>query len=56
VVQGGLTTAMDLTAQKRPFVYFPLRHHLEQNFHVATGSTATERVAAWTSTTRRPSG
>jgi pimeloyl-ACP methyl ester carboxylesterase/predicted glycosyltransferase len=34
VVQGGLTTAMELTAQKRPFIYFPLRHHFEQNFHV----------------------
>ena len=34
VVQGGLTTAMELTAQKRPFLFFPLRHHFEQNFHV----------------------
>jgi pimeloyl-ACP methyl ester carboxylesterase/predicted glycosyltransferase len=34
VVQGGLTTAMELTAHKRPFIYFPLRHHFEQNFHV----------------------
>ena len=34
VVQGGLTTAMELTAQKRPFLYFPLHHHFEQNFHV----------------------
>jgi predicted glycosyltransferase len=34
VVQGGLTTAMELTAYKRPFLYFPLRHHFEQNFHV----------------------
>jgi UDP:flavonoid glycosyltransferase YjiC (YdhE family) len=25
---------MELTAQKRPFIYFPLRHHFEQNFHV----------------------
>jgi predicted glycosyltransferase len=33
VVQGGLTTAMELTAN-RPFLYFPLRHHFEQNFHV----------------------
>jgi len=33
-VQGGLTTAMELTANKRPFLYFPLRHHFEQNFHV----------------------
>jgi pimeloyl-ACP methyl ester carboxylesterase len=34
VVQGGLTTAMELTANERPFLYFPLRHHFEQNFHV----------------------
>jgi len=34
VVQGGLTTSMELTANKRPFLYFPLRHHFEQNFHV----------------------
>src|SRR5213075_3307067 len=35
VVQGGLTTSMELTANRRPFLYFPLRHHFEQNFHVA---------------------
>ncbi len=34
VVQGGLTTTMELTATQRPFVYVPLRHHFEQNFHV----------------------
>jgi pimeloyl-ACP methyl ester carboxylesterase/predicted glycosyltransferase len=34
IVQGGLTTAMELTATRRPFLYFPLRHHFEQNFHV----------------------
>jgi UDP:flavonoid glycosyltransferase YjiC (YdhE family) len=34
VVQGGLTTTMELTANSRPFLYFPLRHHFEQNFHV----------------------
>jgi predicted glycosyltransferase len=34
VVQGGLTTAMELTANRRPFLYFPLRHHFEQSFHV----------------------
>jgi len=34
VVQGGLTTCMELTATNRPFVYVPLRHHFEQNFHV----------------------
>jgi pimeloyl-ACP methyl ester carboxylesterase/predicted glycosyltransferase len=34
VVQGGLTTAMELTANSRPFIYFPLGHHFEQSFHV----------------------
>jgi hypothetical protein len=34
VVQGGLTTGMELTASRRPFLYFPLRHHFEQNLHV----------------------
>ena len=35
VVQGGLTTAMELTAGRRPFLYFPLKHHFEQRIHVA---------------------
>jgi UDP:flavonoid glycosyltransferase YjiC (YdhE family) len=35
VVQGGLTTTMELVANRRPFLYFPLAHHFEQNFHVA---------------------
>ena len=34
VVQGGLTTTMELTAARRPFLYFPLRNHFEQNRHV----------------------
>lgn len=34
VVQGGLTTCMELTANRRPFVYVPLEHHFEQQFHV----------------------
>ena len=34
VVQGGLSTAMELVANKRPFLYFPLQHHFEQNYHV----------------------
>ena len=25
---------MELTANNRPFLYFPLAHHFEQNFHV----------------------
>jgi pimeloyl-ACP methyl ester carboxylesterase/predicted glycosyltransferase len=35
VVQGGLTTCMELTAAGTPFLYFPLKNHFEQNFHVA---------------------
>lgn len=34
VVQGGLTTAMELTACGTPFVYVPLRRHFEQQLHV----------------------
>jgi predicted glycosyltransferase len=34
VVQGGLTTTMELVAARRPFLYFPLAHHFEQNRHV----------------------
>jgi len=34
VVQGGLTTCMELTAARRPFLYVPLRNHFEQNLHV----------------------
>ena len=35
LVQGGLTTCMELTAAGTPFLYFPLRNHFEQNVHVA---------------------
>jgi predicted glycosyltransferase len=35
LVQGGLTTCMELTAAGTPFLYFPLNNHFEQNFHVA---------------------
>jgi predicted glycosyltransferase len=34
VVQGGLTTCMELTAHNVPFIAVPLRHHFEQHFHV----------------------
>jgi pimeloyl-ACP methyl ester carboxylesterase len=34
IVHGGLTTTMELTASRRPFLYVPLRHHFEQNIHV----------------------
>jgi UDP:flavonoid glycosyltransferase YjiC (YdhE family) len=35
LVQGGLTTTMELAAAGTPFLYFPLRNHFEQNVHVA---------------------
>jgi pimeloyl-ACP methyl ester carboxylesterase/predicted glycosyltransferase len=34
VVQGGLSTTMELTAAGRPFLYVPLEHHFEQQVHV----------------------
>jgi predicted glycosyltransferase len=34
VVQGGLTTTMELVASGRPFVALPLASHFEQRFHV----------------------
>jgi pimeloyl-ACP methyl ester carboxylesterase/predicted glycosyltransferase len=35
VVQGGLSTTMELVAAGRPFVYFPLQSHFEQRRFVA---------------------
>jgi pimeloyl-ACP methyl ester carboxylesterase/predicted glycosyltransferase len=34
LVQGGMSTTMELVATGRPFLYFPLRDHFEQTFHV----------------------
>jgi hypothetical protein len=34
VVQGGLTTGMELAAARTPFLYFPLKNHFEQQRHV----------------------
>lgn len=34
LVQGGLTTCMELAAASVPFLYFPLKNHFEQNVHV----------------------
>jgi len=34
VVQGGGTTTLELTALRRPFIYFPLDEHFEQQLHV----------------------
>ncbi len=35
IVQGGLTTTMELAAFRTPFLYFPLRNHWEQQFLVS---------------------
>ena len=35
VVQAGLSTTMELIANRRPFIHIPLRNHFEQNWHVA---------------------
>jgi len=35
IVQGGGTTTLELTALRRPFLYFPLGQHFEQQHHVA---------------------
>lgn len=34
IVQGGLTTCMELAAAGTPFLYVPLRRHFEQQIHV----------------------
>ena len=54
VVQGGLTTTMELVAARRPFLYFPLRHHFEQQVHVPTGWRSTGPGAGWTTPTPTP--
>jgi predicted glycosyltransferase len=43
IVQGGLTTTMELAAFRTPFFYFPLRNHFEQQHFV---SRRLERLAA----------
>jgi hypothetical protein len=53
VVQGGLTTSMELTANARPFLYFPLRHHFEQNFHVRHRLGRYGAAVRWISRPRR---
>ncbi|CAN5480638.1 hypothetical protein BH23CHL2_BH23CHL2_35070 [soil metagenome] len=35
LVQGGLSTTMELVTAGTSFLYFPLKHHFEQNRHVA---------------------
>ena len=43
VVQGGGTTTLELTALRRPFIYFPLEGHCEQQVTVA-GRLARQRA------------
>jgi pimeloyl-ACP methyl ester carboxylesterase/predicted glycosyltransferase len=45
IVQGGLSTTMELAAVGTPFLYFPLRHHFEQQHFV---SRRLERLGAGT--------
>jgi UDP-N-acetylglucosamine:LPS N-acetylglucosamine transferase len=35
IVQAGGTATLELTALRRPFLYFPLANHCEQQIHVA---------------------
>ncbi len=35
IVQGGATTTLELTSLRRPFLYFPIEGHFEQEKHVA---------------------
>jgi len=35
IVQGGLSTTMELVAMRRPFAYVPLRKHFEQQAYVS---------------------
>ena len=35
IVQGGSTTTLELTALQKPFIYFPIQGHFEQQLHVA---------------------
>jgi UDP-N-acetylglucosamine:LPS N-acetylglucosamine transferase len=35
IIQGGGTATLELTALRRPFLYFPLANHCEQQVHVA---------------------
>ncbi len=50
VVQGGGATTLELTALRRPFIFFPLRGHCEQMKHVAARQ---ERWGAGTRMTLR---
>jgi hypothetical protein len=51
VVQGGLTTTMELVAARRPFVYVLLGHHFEQQCTCRNGSRSTGPGTGWTTPT-----
>ena len=52
IVQGGLSTTMELVATGRPFIYFPLRRHWEQQHFVTHRLNYYQPACGWT--TRRP--
>ncbi|MFX0062539.1 MAG: glycosyltransferase [Candidatus Hermodarchaeota archaeon] len=35
ITQGGGTATLELTALKRPFIYFPIQEQFEQRIHIA---------------------
>ena len=54
IVQGGLTTTMELAAFQTPFFYFPLRNHFEQQHFVAGAWSGSAPACGWTTTEPRP--
>ena len=54
VVQGGLTTTMELVAAGRPFLYFPLANHFEQGLPRPAPPRTLRRRPADGLTGRRP--
>ena len=53
LVQGGLTTCMELAAAGTPFIYFPLKNHSNRIFTSRIVSTAMAPDGAWNSRRRR---
>jgi pimeloyl-ACP methyl ester carboxylesterase/predicted glycosyltransferase len=56
VVQGGLSTCMELTATKRPFLYFPCAITSSRTSTCRTGSAATAPARGWIITRRTQKG
>jgi predicted glycosyltransferase len=54
VVQGGLTTSMELTANRRPFLYFRSGTTSSRTSTSGTGCSGTAPAAPWTSAPRNP--